>query len=110
LDRAQRFYDRYGAKTIILARFVPIVRTFAPFVAGIGKMNFFKFWFYNITGGIAWVTLFLFAGYLLAKVVWIQKNFFLVTIGIILLSVVPIVWELWQERRRRASESESLGS
>jgi membrane-associated protein len=56
------------------------------------------------------VTLFLFAGYLLAKVVWIQKNFFLVTIGIILLSVVPIVWELWQERRRRASESESLGS
>jgi membrane-associated protein len=110
LDRAQRFYDRYGAKTIILARFVPIVRTFAPFVAGIGKMNFFKFWFYNITGGIAWVTLFLFAGYLLAKVVWIQKNFFLVTIGIILLSVIPIVWELWQERRRRSLESDSLGT
>jgi membrane-associated protein len=110
LDRAQKFYDRYGAKTIILARFVPIVRTFAPFVAGIGKMNFFKFWIYNITGGILWVTLFLFAGYFLAKVEWIQKNFFLVTIGIILLSVVPILWELWQERRRRSEQNPSEAS
>lgn len=110
LDRAQRFYDRYGAKTIILARFVPIVRTFAPFVAGIGKMNFFKFWLYNIVGGVVWVTLFLFAGYFLAKVEWIQKNFFLVTIGIILLSVLPILWELWQEKRRRTKENSTISS
>lgn len=110
LDRAQRFYDRYGAKTIILARFVPIVRTFAPFVAGIGKMNFFKFWLYNIVGGVVWVTLFLFAGYFLAKVEWIQKNFFLVTIGIILLSVLPILWELWQEKRRRTKENSTIAS
>jgi len=110
LDRAQRFYDRYGAKTIILARFVPIVRTFAPFVAGIGKMNFFKFWLYNIVGGVVWVTLFLFAGYFLAKVEWIQKNFFLVSIGIILLSVLPILWELWQEKRRRTKENSTISS
>ncbi|MFN6137509.1 MAG: VTT domain-containing protein, partial [Planctomycetota bacterium] len=105
LDRAQRFYDRYGPKTIILARFVPIIRTFAPFVAGIGKMNFFKFWLYNIVGGFAWVSIFLFAGYFLAKVQWIQENFFLVTIGIILVSVLPIVWELWQDRRRKRKEN-----
>jgi len=110
LDRAQRFYDRYGAKTIILARFVPIVRTFAPFVAGIGKMNFFKFWLSNIVGGVVWVTLFLFAGYFLAKAEWIQKNFFLVTIGIILLSVLPILWELWQEKRRRTKENSTISS
>ena len=100
LDRAQRFYEKYGAKTIILARFMPIIRTFAPFVAGIGKMNFFRFWFYNIVGAVAWVSLFLFAGYQLAKVEWIQKNFSLVTIGIILVSVLPIAWEYLQERKR----------
>lgn len=109
LDRAQEFYSRYGAKTIVLARFVPIVRTFAPFVAGIGKMNFFHFWVYNIVGAIAWVAIFLSAGYFLGKIKFIQENFFLVTIGIIVISVVPIVWEWWAHRREKmASKSTSV--
>ena len=101
LLRAQSFYERYGSKTIILARFIPIVRTFAPFVAGIGKMNFLKFWLYNIIGGIVWVALFLVAGYLLGTWEVIQKNFFLVTIGIIIVSVIPIAIEWLQSRRSR---------
>jgi membrane-associated protein len=109
LLRAQSFYEKYGAKTIILARFVPIVRTFAPFVAGIGKMQFLKFWMFNVLGAVLWVTLFLLAGYFLAKVEWIQKNFFLVTIGIILVSVLPILWEWWQARRSSSTESDGEG-
>jgi membrane-associated protein len=110
LLKAQAFYEKYGAKTIILARFVPIVRTFAPFVAGIGKMNFLKFWLFNVVGALTWVSLFLLAGYLLAKVEWIQKNFFLVTIAIILLSVLPILWEWWQVRRAPKSSLNTNGS
>lgn len=99
LLRAQAFYDRYGAKAIVMARFIPIVRTFAPFVAGIGKMNFLRFWFYNVVGGVVWVTLFLAAGYWMGSWEIVQKNFFLVTIGIIFVSILPIVWEWFQARR-----------
>jgi membrane-associated protein len=99
LLRAQAFYDRYGAKAIVMARFIPIVRTFAPFVAGIGKMNFFRFWFYNVVGGVVWVTLFLAAGYWMGSWEIVQKNFFLVTIGIIFVSILPIAWEWFQARR-----------
>jgi membrane-associated protein len=99
LLRAQAFYDRYGAKAIVLARFIPIVRTFAPFVAGIGRMNFLRFWFYNIVGGIVWVTLFLVAGYWMGTWEIVQKNFFLVTIGIIFVSILPIFWEWYHSRR-----------
>ena len=99
LLKAQGFYEKYGSKTIVIARFIPIVRTFAPFVAGIGKMNFAKFWFYNIVGGVAWVSIFLLAGYFLGRLELIQKNFCLVTIGIILVSVLPIAWEWLQSRR-----------
>ncbi|XZE43530.1 DedA family protein [Pirellulaceae bacterium SH467] len=101
LTRAQAFYSRYGAKTIVLARFVPIVRTFAPFVAGIGKMNFFRFWIYNVVGAVAWVAIFLLAGYFLGRIELIQKNFFLVTLGIIAVSVVPIALEWWMHRREK---------
>ncbi len=99
LMRAQYFYEKYGAKTIILARFVPIIRTFAPFVAGIGRMHFGRFWLYNVIGGSVWVTLFLVAGYWFGNLEWIKENFFLVTIGIVAVSVIPIVWEVVNARR-----------
>jgi len=98
LERAQLFYEKYGAKTIIIARFVPIVRTFAPFVAGIGRMHFGRFWLYNVVGGTVWVVLFLVAGYWFGNLEIVKKNFFLVTIGIIGLSVVPIAIE-WVKAR-----------
>ena len=103
LDRAQLFYEKYGAKTIILARFVPIVRTFAPFVAGIGKMHFGRFWLYNVVGGAVWVTLFLVAGYWFGNIAIVKKNFFLVTIGIIAVSVIPIGLEWLKADRKRGS-------
>ena len=103
LDRAQLFYEKYGAKTIILARFVPIVRTFAPFVAGIGKMHFGRFWLYNVVGGAVWVTLFLVAGYWFGNIAIVKKNFFLVTIGIIVVSLIPIGLEWLKADRKRGS-------
>ena len=93
LDRAQYFYEKYGSKAIIIARFVPIVRTFAPFVAGIGKMNFGRFWLYNIVGGAVWVSLFLVAGYWFGNIEFVKNNFIFVTVGIIALSVIPIAYE-----------------
>lgn len=101
LLRAQKFYEKYGAKAIVLARFVPIVRTFAPFVAGIGRMNFFKFWLYNILGGTIWVVGFLVAGYWFGNWKIVQDNFSLVTLGIILVSILPIAYELWAHQRER---------
>ena len=105
LLRAQTFYEKYGAKTIIIARFIPIVRTFAPFVAGIGKMNFVRFWLYNVVGGVVWVSVFLVAGYFFGNLDFVKKNFFLVTIGIIAVSVVPIGLEWLKARRERLRRS-----
>jgi membrane-associated protein len=106
LERAQEFYEKYGSKTIIIARFVPIVRTFAPFVAGIGKMNFLRFWLYNIVGGVVWVTAFLVAGYWFGNLEIVKKNFSFVTLGIIALSVVPIALE-WNSARKKAAREKS---
>lgn len=103
LERAQVFYEKYGAKAIIIARFVPIVRTFAPFVAGIGQMNFAKFWLYNIVGGAVWVTVFLVAGYWFGTLEWVKDNFLYVTIGIIVVSVIPIAIE-WVKARREVQK------
>ena len=100
LDRAQKFYEKHGAKTIIIARFVPIVRTFAPFVAGIGRMHFGRFWLYNVVGGAVWVTLFLVSGYWFGNIEIVKKNFFLVTVGIIAVSLIPIALE-WLKARRQ---------
>jgi membrane-associated protein len=100
LDRAQEFYERHGGKAIVFARFVPIVRTFAPFVAGVGAMNYPRFLFYNVTGGIIWITLFVWAGYFFGNIPAVEHNFELVIFAIIGLSVLPMVIEYWKERKR----------
>jgi membrane-associated protein len=99
LIRAQQFYEKHGGKTIILARFVPIIRTFAPFVAGIGRMNYFRFAAYNVVGGVAWVGLCVGAGILLGSRPWVQKNFEKMLILIVALSLLPVAWELIKARR-----------
>jgi membrane-associated protein len=105
LKRTHEFYEKYGAKTIVLARFVPIVRTFAPFVAGVGSMSYGTFITYNVVGGVAWCGLFLFAGYFFGGLPIVKENFTLVILAIIVLSVLPIVYEVWKARSeaRRAS-------
>lgn len=103
LDRTYHFYEKHGGKTIIMARFVPIVRTFAPFVAGMGKMTYGRFFTFNVVGGIAWVTIFLVAGYLFGNVEFVKHNFELVAVGIVLLSVLPMVVEWLRSRQAPAS-------
>jgi membrane-associated protein len=101
IDRTHRFYEKYGSKTIVLARFVPIIRTFAPFVAGVGRMSYPRFLTYNVTGGLLWITLFALGGYFFGNIPVIKKNFGLVIIAIIIISVLPAVIEVLKERRRQ---------
>jgi len=104
LDRTRAFYERHGAKTIVIARFVPIVRTFAPVVAGVGQMEYRRFIFYNVAGGVGWVTSMTWAGYLLGQAVPnIGDHIHVVVAIVILLSLVPIFVELIRERRRRSA-------
>lgn len=100
LDRTHRFFEKYGGETIIIARFVPIVRTFAPFVAGIGRMTYPKFISYNIIGGAAWVALFVWGGYFFGNIPFIQKHFTWVMAAIILISMIPVLAELLRHRRQ----------
>lgn len=99
LDRTHQFYEKYGTKTIILARFVPIVRTFAPFVAGIGRMSYGVFLTYNIVGGIFWVGICTFAGYFFGQIPVIKNNFSLAVLAIIALSILPIALEFLKHRK-----------
>jgi membrane-associated protein len=101
IDRTHEYFEKYGGKTIILARFVPIVRTFAPFVAGLGSMDYRKFVTYNIVGALIWVTLFLTAGYWIGNLPVVQENFAIVEILIVLISVAPMVYEVLKSRRQR---------
>ncbi|KTR50715.1 hypothetical protein NS303_00830 [Pantoea ananatis] len=100
LDKTHAFYARHGGKTIILARFVPIVRTFAPFVAGMGHMSYRHFALFNVAGALAWVLLFSYAGYLFGDLPVVQENLKLLILGIIVVSILPGVIEIWRHRRQ----------
>jgi membrane-associated protein len=100
IERTQAFFNKYGGKAIIFARFVPVVRTFAPFLAGVGTMSYAKFAAYNIAGALAWVGLFVYGGYMFGETPLVKKNFTLVIIAIIIVSVLPAVFNIWQARRQ----------
>ena len=99
IDKTEQFYKKYGGKTIILARFVPIVRTFAPFVAGIGTMDYQKFLIFNVVGEVIWVGIFTFLGYFFGNITFIKENFHYAIVAIIVLSVIPMIYEYIQHKR-----------
>jgi membrane-associated protein len=104
LDRTHAFFEKHGSMAIVLSRFLPIIRTFAPFVAGVGKMNAWHFHKFNLLGGISWVSAFIWGGYLFGNIALIKNNFGIVTIAIIILSFVPLAWaalQSWREKERR---------
>ncbi|MDD5674432.1 MAG: DedA family protein [Chitinivibrionales bacterium] len=101
LDRAHKFYEKYGGMTIVFARFIPIVRTFAPFVAGIGFMNQWRFTFFNVAAGIVWVGLFTFAGYFFGNIPVVKHNFTLVIFAIIIVSILPPFVEYFRQRLKK---------
>ena len=107
LDRTHVFYEKYGGKTIILARFIPIIRTFAPFVAGIGAMNYPHFFFYNVIGAVLWVSIFTFGGYFFGNLPFVRDNFTIVIMVIILISVLPGVFEFLREKFKSRKEIEA---
>lgn len=103
IEKTHKFYEKYGKKAIILARFVPIVRTFIPFFAGLGSMRYVEFAVYNVVGGLAWVALMTGSGYVLGTRPFFQKHFELVVVAIIILSIMPMVYEFWVHRRELAN-------
>ncbi|GHV21583.1 membrane protein [Bacteroidia bacterium] len=100
LQKTHDFYEKHGGKTIILARFVPIVRTFAPFVAGMGSMSYKYFASYNVIGGIAWVSIFAYVGYLFRELEFVKKNLSILILAIIFVSIIPAVVEVWRNKRK----------
>jgi membrane-associated protein len=114
LMAAKAFYERHGGKAIILARFMPLVRTFTPFVAGVARMSYQRFVLYNVLGGIGWVTSMLLCGYWLGRITWISENFEIVVVAIVLISVLPItigMFKHWLQGRKTAeTESQVVGA
>ena len=100
LQKTQAFYDRYGAVTIIIGRFVPIVRTFAPFLAGVAGMRYPRFLAYNVIGGVLWIASLVYAGYLFGNIPWVKSNLTLIVVGIVVVSLIPAVTTFMQEHRR----------
>ena len=107
LRRTQAFYDRYGGVTIIIGRFVPIIRTFAPFLAGVAGMSYRRFIAYNVVGGCLWIGILAYAGYLLGNIPWVKENLSLIVVGIVVVSLIPAVTTFLKERR--AARSKSIG-
>ena len=103
LLRTQRFYDRYGGATIIIARFVPIIRTFAPFLAGVASMPYARFLTYNIFGGVMWIASLVYAGYFFGNIPWVKQNLTLIVVGIVVVSLIPAVVTFLHEHRKRPS-------
>jgi len=101
LRRTQAFYDKYGGVTIIIGRFVPIIRTFAPFLAGVAGMTYRRFLSYNVIGGVMWIGLLVYAGYLFGNIPWVKHNLSLIVIGIVIVSLIPAVSTYLKERRAR---------
>jgi membrane-associated protein len=101
LERTHQFYEKHGGITIVLARFIPIIRTFAPFVAGIGRMSYWRFIAFNVAGGVAWVALFVFGGYFFGNLPMVRRNFTVVIIAIIFISILPGVIEYLRQRRKK---------
>lgn len=102
LVKTHQFYEKHGGKTIILARFIPIIRTFAPFVAGIGEMTYFKFISYNIIGGVVWILLFVYSGYFFGNLEIVKKNFSFVVVAIIFISIIPMIIEFIKHKLKKA--------
>jgi membrane-associated protein len=107
LIRTHEFYERHGGKTIIIARFIPIIRTFAPFVAGIGEMTYLHFISYNIIGGIAWIAVFIYGGYFFGNLPMVKRNFTLVIMAIIFISILPGIIEFFRQRRASSKNNRS---
>jgi membrane-associated protein len=105
IDKTHSFYEKHGTKTIIMARFVPIVRTFAPFVAGIAEMKYRRFFLFDLLGGAIWIFSLTFAGYFLGNIAWIRKNIELVALGIIFISILPMIIELVRHRIAKSKEA-----
>ena len=101
IDKTKEFYSKYGGKTIVLARFIPIIRTFAPFVAGIGRMEYSKFLGFNILGGLAWVGILLFGGYFFGRIQFVQDNLMKFILLIIFISIIPVIIEYIRNKKSR---------